>query len=680
MAKRKNKGLKIFLIVFLAIFFIVGIFIGIYFALLGSGARFYNVELSSTTGQLNLSSESKNLAPNSLILSKPVTVSITKDSSPVFLRAKIIFESDSEDDRVLSFVNQLNFSINSTQTYKNDNYEWKYFEKDNSFYLVSKDNVLKVVTTNDGSYNLVENLIVPSTLEQINTLNSDGNNVQVGEDIVIRVIFEAIQSSDILGNQRPTIENARELFNNFAVFNENKFTSENGYITSYSGTSKNLVLPKYVGEDYMIGIKENAFTGTNVEKIIVPGNYIYFNNNCFYGLSNLNFVAIKSETPIKLEVSSFTSNSKLEIYTTKNLLNYINENYSTLSYINNFVKYTEIATNNINEIQDKTIKAIYAPNIKEFVGNFKSFTSLKVFIAPSLSVINDDFFMNLSNLLQVDTPNVLNVGENAFNNCTNLLNVSFSKKLETIGEKSFNNCSNLININFAKNLQVIPTESFRNCTSLQEISFYNQNLEIYNGAFYNCTNIKIANISYLNNLNDYAFGYCTALKYINISNFNIENISENAFINTNTNILNFVFNDEAKHSNFINKFTNFANNSIIFKVQNNILTKFEGNIKNLNIADFKFFGVVNSLGNNLFKDNSILNTITIPSNVKNIGYSFISNCENLISITFNSNIIPNFNENSFEGAKEDLTIFVPSNILEVYKATLKDFNLTILSI
>ena len=672
MATTTNKGLKTFLIIFLAIVVIAGVFVGIFFALSGNSNRYYFVKINDNSGQLNLSSESNSLAPDSLILSRPVTVGITKESSQVYLRAKIVFESDSEDNRVLSFVNQLNFSIGLTTTFSNNYYSWKYYESDNSFYLMGKDNSLKVVSFNDGNYSFLENLKVPSNLEQIPLLNSDGNNVQVGENIVIRIIFEAIQSSDILNNQKASIENTSEIFNNFATFSDGKFTSQNGYITSYTGTSSNLILPKLVGDDYIIGIKPNAFAGTNVEKVIIPGNYIYFKNNCFYGLNNLSFVALKSETPIKLETSSFTSNAKLEIYATNNLLTYINNNYSTLAYFNNFIKYTEISSDNIDEIQDKTIKAIYAPNVKQFNGNFKKFTSLKIFIAPSLTTINAESFMNLNNLLNVDTANATVVGENAFNNCTNLINVSLSNKLETIGDRAFINCNNLLNINFAKNLSNIPVEAFRNCTSLQEVYLLNSNLMIDNGAFYNCTNLKTVNISNLNTLNDYAFSYCTALKYFNILDFNIDNISENGFTNTNNNIINFVFNDEIKSTNFANKFIAYANNVNVFRVQNYILTKFVGNIKNLNITEFKFFGEIKSLGNNLFKDNTILNSIIIPSNVRNIGYSFVSNCENLISITFNSSIIPNFHEDSFDGAKQDIVIYVPSNLVEIYKATLNN--------
>jgi len=678
MIKKKSNNLKKVFIIIGAVLLIAGIFIGLYFAISGNGKRFYEIKLSNSTGQITLTTKSNELAPGSTIISKPITIGLEEESYSAFVRAKLIFESNSEDNRVLSFVNQLNFKITEVVTYENENYSWVYVEADNSFYLIGKDNYLKTVTAKDENYNFVETLKVPTNIEQISSLNSDGVNVQVGEDVIVKVVVEAIQSSDLLGNKKPTIENAQEFFNNFAVYRENNFISQNGFITSYTGTSKDLVLPKYVGEDYILGIKENAFVNTNVERIIVPGSYIYFGENCFNGLNNLSFVAIKSETPVKLGATSFVSNSKLEIYAPKTLLNYIDANYTTLAYFNNFVKYTELLSSDIEQIQDKTVKVLYAPNVTEFVGDFKAFSSLKVLIAPNLSKINNDAFYNLSNLINVDTPNVVEVGNNSFYNCTSLLNVSLSKKLNTIGEQSFFNCSALTNINFVQNLKFIPNSAFRNCLSIQSITLNSEELELGNAVFYECTNLRNVNIANLTKCGEYAFGRCTGLKSVNILNMDVSETHETSFTDTTLSRINFVFNNETVKTNFVNKFTAFNNRTIYIQVQNYVLTVLTGNVSDVNLADFTYFGSFSSLGNNLFKDNSVVSTINIPSFVKNFGSSFVNNCENLTSITFNSSVVPSFKKDSFEGVKNSLIIYVPNNVLDVYKATIK--NVTILAI
>ena len=89
---------------------------------------------------------------------------------------------------------------------------------------------------------------------------------------------------------------------------------------------------------------------------------------------------------------------------------------------------------------------------------------------------------------------------------------------------------------------------------------------------------------------------------------------------------------------------------------------------------------ITEIGNEAFKDNTALNTIIIPSSVKSIGDSFISGCTNLTSLTLNMPITPKISENAFSDAKENLTIYVPENSLNVYRQTFEDFNLTFLSI
>ena len=365
MRANQKKSLKIIILIIAVIILIAAISVGVYFVIKNRQMRYYLVELSTNANGITLSGESKGLAPSATIISRPVLVNVTENSTSSFLRAKIIFSSDSEDNRVLSFVNQLNNAIKDTQTYISNYYSWQYNENDNSFYLISSQGNLKTVYSTDDNYYFLEKLTVPSSIKQISSLNSDGENVQIGENITIKVTFEAIQTIDILENEAPTIKNVSPHFNNFAIYKENGFTSENGYIINFSGSAKSLILPKFVGEDYIIGIKPNAFNSQDLEKIVIPGSYIYFADNCFSSCTNLKYVAIKSETPVKLSSTAFTANANLEIYVPSTNLSYIKQNYAALPYINNVKNYITVTTNKTSEI-DANAVAIYAPNVTEF--------------------------------------------------------------------------------------------------------------------------------------------------------------------------------------------------------------------------------------------------------------------------------------------------------------------------
>lgn len=675
-AKSSNKSLRIILILSIVLVLVAGISVGIYFLLKNRGMRFYEIELSKNLGQISLSTQSKTLAPNSEIIDRPVMVNITNESSNSYIRAKIVFENDSEDHRVLSFVNQLNYLVGTIETFDGENYSWKYKESDNAFYLVSSGESLKVVTNDHDNYCFIDTLKVPASIEQISSTNSEGNNVQVGQDIVIKIIFEAVQTVDIIGNKTGNIENVSPIFNNFASYSENGFVSQNGYIVSCSKNDENLVLPKFVGEDYIIGVKPNAFSSASLKNLIIPGSYIYFDNNSFSSCVNLEYVAIKSETPIKLFDNSFTANNKLSIYLPSTSLSYVRENFTTMPYINNIKSYTQVSTPNISEI-NKNAQAIYAPYVENFVGNFQDFTNLKLLIAPSLTNISEDMFKNNTSIIECDTPNVLNVGKSAFNGCTSLVSVSFSSKLETIGETSFAGCGRLQNINFVKNMNIIPKEAFKNCYSISSIKLLSEEVEIESGAFYNCSNLRIIDITGLKKLDTNALGLCAKLRYIKVNVVSGNDIHENSLDNSNNAL--FVFTNSSNKSNFTSNFSAFENRSILLQVNQGKLEKFEGNILSLNLSEFNLIDKIVEIKDEAFKDNKMLNNVTISSSVKIVGNNIFSGCDNLSNITINSYSIPLFKNETFKGF-ETLTVYVPYSCLDLYSKVFEDYDFTILSI
>ena len=95
MRKKRNKTLEIILIIIIIILLLLG---GIFLVVLLSkdtGMRYYNVILSGNSGELSLTANSNNLAPNREIVSKPILVNVTPESESAYIRAKIIFENDS---------------------------------------------------------------------------------------------------------------------------------------------------------------------------------------------------------------------------------------------------------------------------------------------------------------------------------------------------------------------------------------------------------------------------------------------------------------------------------------------------------------------------------------------------------------------------------------------------------
>jgi len=677
--KQKNKTLQVLLIILLILLLLVGVVIGIVFLTKNREMKYYNVSLSNNTGSFTLSLNSNKLAPNSDIITRPITINLNELSENAFVRVKVIFENDSEDDRVLSFVSQLNYFIDEIQTFQNENYSWQYFKDDNCFYLMNKTGEsLRTITKNDSAYTFVESLKVSKNLEQLDVTNYDGNNVQIGEDVTLKVIFEAVQSSlSIKGNIK--IEDVREYFNNFFQNQENNFTSVNGFITSYSGNAENLTLPKYVGKDYIIGVEENVFSSSNLKKLIIPGNYIYLKDNAFYNSNNLTFVYLTNQANLSLSSNTFSARANLEIYAPYSTLNFIKNKFSTYNYVVNLKQFTQVDGNDISSVND-SVTNLYLSNATEIEGNLKNLSNLKAIYAPNLTKINANMFESLTNLVVVDCPNVLNIESYAFNGCSSLYLLSVNKNLEEIGSYSFANCRSLENVSFISNLATIPTQAFRNCSAIKTISLKN-NVEILNAAFYNDRALTQVNIFNLKTIEDYAFGECNSLNIVNILGVNNLNLSNKAFStssnsNSLTNIV-FTFNNANVKNQFNQLTTNL--NYIIFTVSNSSLNKAEGNIRNLNLTNFyKFYGFT-KIGDKAFSGNTSLVNLSFSNEIVEVGSKFVENVSSLNSITINSSIPPKFSETAFTNANQNLTILVPADSLNLYKATLQDFEVQVVS-
>ena len=82
---------------------------------------------------------------------------------------------------------------------------------------------------------------------------------------------------------------------------------------------------------------------------------------------------------------------------------------------------------------------------------------------------------------------ITTIGDNAFADCDNLMEVTLSKSLSSIGQSAFNDCNNLREIIIPKNVSEIWNCAFFSCKSLKKIVFLGDAPQIGSGAFYGVT-------------------------------------------------------------------------------------------------------------------------------------------------------------------------------------------------
>ena len=241
--------------------------------------------------------------------------------------------------------------------------------------------------------------------------------------------------------------------------------------------------------------------------------------------------------------------------------------------------------------------------------------------------IGDSAFENRTDLRTVMIPDsVTRINIGAFSECINLANITLSKRIEKIGENAFYNCDSLQSVEIPKCLNdvyarydsiYIPNGVFNECSNLKTIIFEEGSTVIADALFRGCDGLESVTIpNTVTQIYGYAFADCRNLKNINISD-SVTVLGENVFQN-------------------------------------------DTSITEINLPDS-----ITALGRGAFSGCNRLKSIVIPDSVTNIGISAFSECKNLESVTLSKGL-EKIGENAFYNCDSLQSIEIPKSLKDVY--------------
>ena len=266
-------------------------------------------------------------------------------------------------------------------------------------------------------------------------------------------------------------------------------------------------------------IGDNAFEDAKITSITIPVGVEYVGNYAFRARSSSGTNATNFLTTVNFA----TGNTKMTT---------IGE-YA-------FSGQTKITA--INNIPDSVNK------IGQYA--FTGLQSLKTIVLPaSITEISKGMLQNCYALESVTIQeNVLSIGMNAFSNARALTTVTLPSGLTTIGETAFQ-ASGLVSVVCPDDskLATIGARAFLNCTSLTSINLPatftelpvyigssaggNTSTYTYSEAFKGCTSLKYIDISGVDAIHDSTFEGCTSLETVVVSE-TLESIGKKAFYQT----------------------------------------------------------------------------------------------------------------------------------------------------
>ena len=311
----------------------------------------------------------------------------------------------------------------------------------------------------------------------------------------------------------------------------------------------------------------------------------------------------------------------------------------------------------------------------------------KVVIENGVTNIGDHAFDDCSNISSIIIPNsVTSIGNSAFSSCTSLTDVTIPNSVSSIGWEAFRSCSGLTSVTIPNSMTNIGDWAFNECSSLTSVTIPNSVTSIGSGAFSNCSNLTSITVEKENTFYDsrnncnaiietksntlisgckntiipnsvqgigeHAFEGCYSLNFITIPN-SVMNIGAEAFwccysLNSVT-IPNSVINigkDAFYGCGLISITVEKGNTSYDSRNDCNALIETESNTLIRGCNNTIIPNSVLRIGEHAFEGCSGLTYLNIPNSVTSIGTEAFYGCFNLTSVTI-PNSVTSIEKNAF---------------------------------
>ena len=384
------------------------------------------------------------------------------------------------------------------------------------------------------------------------------------------------------------------------------------------------------------------------------------------------------------------------------------------TYYTNYVSVTGYNGNADNVVIPKTYRGIPVKEIKDSAFSYQ--TRLKSITLPdSVTSIGNDAFYGCSGLTSifVDKRNtkyhsagnclietatktlilgcktsviptdgsVTSIGNYAFYDCTGLTSITIPDSVTHIGDYAFSYCTGLTSVIIGNNVTSIGGGAFRDCTGLTSITIPDSVTSIGFSAFRGCSSLESITIPFVgakagvtsNGTYQYPFGYIfgtssytggIATKQYYYGSSTSSTTSETYYIPsslkfvtvTGGNILYGAFyNCTGLTSVTIGKGVTSIGNAAFYgcnKIQDIYITDIGAWCNISGLDNLMEYGASNK---NLYINNKLATSITIPNGVTVIPSYAFSGCTGLTSVTI-GNSVTNIGESAFGGCSEITSI------------------------
>ena len=253
------------------------------------------------------------------------------------------------------------------------------------------------------------------------------------------------------------------------------------------------------------------------------------------------------------------------------------------------------------------------------------------------------------------TYTVTSIGSYAFNNCTELTNISIPNSVTSIGGSAFYGCMSITGVlTIPNSVTFIGREAFYGCSGLSgELSIPNTVTQISTQAFSYCSGLTSVIIpNSITSIEPYAFAGCTALNSV-VMGSSVASIDYNAFSNCSS-----------LTSVHISDLKAWCKIAFITYDSNPLYYAHHLFLNGVEIKDLVIPSTITAIGNFAFYNCYGLTSVTIPNSVTSIGSSSFLGCSSLKNVTI-GNFVTSIGSTSFYGCSGLTSVSIPSSVTSI---------------
>ena len=268
-------------------------------------------------------------------------------------------------------------------------------------------------------------------------------------------------------------------------------------------------------------------------------------------------------------------------------------------------------------------------------GAFKAFnniTSIRFEDECKISKIGNNVFQNSSNLVSVILPDsITSIPDYCFDGCSALTSVEMGKNVASIGAHAFSK-TNISDIQLCDTVSSIGSGAFMS-TKLTTVILPDGIVEIPSQCFYNCTKLKQITLSPKTETIEYYAFYSTGLASIDLPD-TITSIGSHAFSFSKLTSIVLPNNLKSIEPYLFSYCISLQNVTI----GNNLESIGQYAFTESGLKEIKFPETVTSIGAGAFRKCTKLTSITLPKNLTAINNHLFFECYNLKNITIPNGI------------------------------------------